>query len=75
MEPYELQDELRLILARLEERQLRELGLAEQMRHSQDPSGLLKDASEERLIREKKMMIRANEKSRKQYSQKVSRGR
>ncbi len=75
MEPYERQDELRLILARLEERQLRELGLAEQMRLSQDPTALLEDASEERLILEKRKRIRANEESRKQYSQKVSRGR
>ena len=76
MEPYERQKQLRQILGRLEERQLKELGMAEQMRLPQDPSALREDASEERLILQKRDRIRANEESSgKRYSQKVSRGR
>ena len=70
MEPQRRKKELRLILGRLEERQLKELGMAEQMRLSQDPSALLEDESEERLILHKNSRIRANEESRKLYSQK-----
>ena len=73
MEPYERQEGLWQILGRLEERQLKELKLAEQIRFSEDPSEIPEEASEETLILNRK--IRANEESRKQYSQKVSRGR
>ena len=73
MEPWERQEGLRQILGRLEERQLRELKLAEQIRFSEDPSVIPEEASEETLVLNRR--IRANEESRKQYSQKVSRGR
>ena len=73
MEPYERQEGLWQILGRLEERQLKELKLAEQIRFSEDPSEIPEEASEETLILNRK--IKANEESRKQYSQKVSRGR
>lgn len=73
MEPWERQEGLQQILSRLEERQLRELKLAEQIRFSDDPSAIPEEASEETLTLNRK--IRANEESRKQYSQKVSRGR
>ena len=73
MEPYERQEGLWQIIGRLEERQLKELKLAEQIRFSEDPSEIPEEASEETLILNRK--IRANEESRKQYSPKVSRGR
>ena len=73
MEPWERQEGLRQILGRLEERQLRELKLAEQIRFSDDASAIPEEASEETLTLNRR--IRANEESRKQYSQKVSRGR
>ena len=73
MEPWERQESLRQILGRLEERQLKELKLAEQIRFSDDPSVLPEEASEEALVLNRR--IKANEESRKQYSQNVSRGR
>lgn len=73
MEPWERQESLRQILGRLEERQLRELKLAEQVRFSEDPSVIPEEASEETLVLNRR--IRANEESRKLYSQKASRGR
>ena len=73
MEPWERQESFRQILGRLEERQLKELKLAEQIRFSGDPSVVPEEASEEALVLNRR--IKANEESRKQYSQKVSRGR
>ena len=73
MEPWERQESLRQILGRLEERQLKELKLAEQIRFSDDPSVVPEEASEEALVLNRR--IKANEESRKQYSQNVSRGR
>lgn len=73
MESWERQEGLRQILGRLEERQLRELKVAEQVRYSEDLSTIPEEASEETLTLNRR--IRANEESRKQYSQKVSRGR
>ena len=73
MEPWEREEGLRQIMGRLEERQLRELKRAEQIRYSDDPSAIPDEASEETLILNRR--IKANEESRKQYSQKVSRGR
>ena len=73
MEPWERQEGLRQILGRLEERQLKELKQAEQIRFSDDPSAIPEEASEETLILNRR--IKANEESRKQYSLKVSRGR
>ncbi|MDE2940604.1 MAG: DNA primase [Chloroflexota bacterium] len=73
MEPWERQESLRQILGRLEERQLKELKLAEQIRFADDPSVVPEEASEEALVLNRR--IKANEESRKQYSQNVSRGR
>lgn len=73
LEPWERQDGLRRIIGRLEERQLKELKRAEQIRFSDDPSAVPEEASEEALVLNRR--IKANEESRKQYSQKVSRGR
>ena len=73
MEPWERQEGLRQILGRLEQRQLKELKQAEQIRFSDDPSAIPEEASEETLILNRR--IKANEESRKQYSLKVSRGR
>ena len=73
MEQWERQEGLRQVLGRLEERQLKELKLAEQDRFSEDLSEMPEEAFEEVLVNNRR--IKANEESRKQYSQNVSRGR
>ena len=73
MEPWLRKDELRRVLARLEERQLKELKAAEQIRFSDDLTDITEEAAEEVLSLNKQ--IKENQDSRKQYSQKVLRGR
>lgn len=73
MEPWERQEGMRQVLGRLEERQLRDMKQAEQVRFSEDLSAIPDETSEDTLTLNRR--IRANEESRKQYSQKVPRGR
>ncbi|MDE2844642.1 MAG: DNA primase, partial [Chloroflexota bacterium] len=73
MEPWVRKDELGKVLARLEERQLKELKAAEQIRFSDNPAEFSEEASEETLVLNRR--IKENQDSRKQYSQKVLRGR
>jgi len=73
MEPWVRKDELRKVLARLEERQLKDLKAAEQIRFSDGLAEISDEASEETLVLNRR--IKENQDSRKQYSQKVLRGR
>ena len=73
MEPWERQEGLRQILARLEQRQLKELKLAEQVRFSEDLSEITEEIFDDVLVNNRR--IKANEESRRQYSQKATRGR
>ncbi len=73
MEPWERQEGLRQILARLEQRQLKELKLAEQVRFSEDLSEITEETFDDVLVNNRR--IKANEESRRQYSQNATRGR
>ncbi|MCY4366449.1 MAG: DNA primase [Chloroflexi bacterium] len=73
MEPWVRKDEFHQVLARMEERQLKELKAAEQIRFSGDLTEIPEEATEETLNLNRK--IKENQDSREQYSQKVLRGR
>ncbi len=65
--------ELRRIISRLEERHLRDLKMAEQVRFTENPSELLEDLGQETLILNRR--IKANQEIRNQHSQNAFRGR
>ena len=65
--------ELQRIINRLEERYLRDLKMAEQVRFTENPSELLEDLGQETLILNRR--IKANQEIRIQHSQNAFRGR
>ena len=73
IEPWLRPDELRQVIARMEERYLRELKLAEQVRFSEDLSEVPDEKALEPVILNRR--FKANQENRTQHTQKVIRGR
>ena len=73
MEPWARVDEFHQVIARMEERYLKELKLAEEVRFSESQAEIPDDAFQETLMLNRR--IKANQDARKPSSQKVLRGR
>ena len=73
MEPWARVDEFHQVISRLEERYLKEMKLAEEVRFSESQAEIPDEAFQEALVLNRK--IKANQEARKPNSQKVYRGR